>query len=158
VVSDDSRHCLERTLEEVEEPAISAHALWFAYYDFCQVHQTLRVTQQRKRALQITLGRWKTTRRPSRSSKAGSGVLHRFDTLIEKALTFFRRLAAKSVAAGSSDTTLQVVGASFTPQSIVNFGNQPLQTAYVSATQISAVVPSSQLAAAENRLFWKVSS
>ena len=50
-----------------------------------------------------------------------------------------------SVASGSADTNIEVIGNNFTLQSFVTFGTQSLQTTYVSAGQLTAVIPSSQM-------------
>jgi hypothetical protein len=53
-----------------------------------------------------------------------------------------------SVAAGAPDTPIEVAGSAFTSQSLVYFDSLALQTSFVSSSQLSAVIPTSQLASA----------
>lgn len=55
-------------------------------------------------------------------------------------------ISPNSATAGDPDTTLTVGGADFTVQSVVHFGATALATVYVSATQLTASIPSSMLA------------
>ena len=57
-------------------------------------------------------------------------------------------ISPDSVAAGAPDTSIEVVGTGYTPQSVVYFDSLALQTSYVSSTQLSAVIPSAQIASA----------
>jgi surface antigen len=57
-------------------------------------------------------------------------------------------ISPNSVAAGALDTQIELVGTGFTSQTLVYFGSLALQTSYVSSTQLSAVIPSAQLASA----------
>lgn len=52
-----------------------------------------------------------------------------------------------SVAAGAPDTTVTISGNGFISSSIANLNGQALKTAFVSATQITAVIPAGNLAA-----------
>uniref|UniRef100_Q01Z88 Cell surface receptor IPT/TIG domain protein n=1 Tax=Solibacter usitatus (strain Ellin6076) TaxID=234267 RepID=Q01Z88_SOLUE len=58
------------------------------------------------------------------------------------------KLAPASAAAGGDNFTLTVTGSSFTANAVVNFNNTPLTTTFVSATQLTAVVPASAIATA----------
>jgi len=57
-------------------------------------------------------------------------------------------ISPNSAPAGSSDLTLTVTGSNFASNSIVRWNGQDLATTYVSATQLTAVVPAAKLAAA----------
>jgi hypothetical protein len=57
-------------------------------------------------------------------------------------------LSPASATAGGSALSLSVHGAGFVPTSIVIWGGTPLPTQYVSATQLTASVPASELATA----------
>ena len=50
-----------------------------------------------------------------------------------------------SVAAGSSEKTITLTGTGFIPASSVRFGTVALNTTYASATQLTAVIPTSEL-------------
>ena len=50
------------------------------------------------------------------------------------------------IAAGSTATTLTIVGTGFTTASVVTVANTPVPTVYVSVTQLTATVPAGQLA------------
>ena len=51
-----------------------------------------------------------------------------------------------SAPAGSPDTTINLSGSGFYQDSVVNWNNTPLATTYVSATNLTAVIPASFLA------------
>jgi IPT/TIG domain/Kelch motif len=51
-----------------------------------------------------------------------------------------------SVGAGASDTTITVTGSGFISSSVVKLNGQSLNTTFVSATQLTAVIPSGNLA------------
>ena len=55
-------------------------------------------------------------------------------------------LSPSTVEAGSNDTVLSVGGTGFAQQSSVDLGGTPLATTYVSPVQLTATVPSAQLA------------
>ena len=74
------------------------------------------------------------------SSTAVVGTVPGLPTLIS--------LSPLSAAAGSSDLTVTVNGANFTPSSIVQFNGTSLATTFVSGNQLTAVVPASLLAQA----------
>jgi sugar lactone lactonase YvrE len=57
-------------------------------------------------------------------------------------------IVPNAVAAGSSDTTITATGANFSPTAIVNFNSAALATTFVSATQLTAVIPAAQLVSA----------
>jgi len=57
-------------------------------------------------------------------------------------------LSPASVAPGSAAFTLTVNGANFVPASVVNWNGTPLATTYVNAAQLTASVPTSDIAAA----------
>jgi IPT/TIG domain/Kelch motif len=52
-----------------------------------------------------------------------------------------------SVAAGASDTTVTISGSGFISSSVANLNGQALKTAFVSGTQLTAVIPAGTLAA-----------
>jgi hypothetical protein len=54
-------------------------------------------------------------------------------------------LAPSSANVGDPSLAMLVTGRNFTPQSIVTFDNAPLATTYISATELRAVIPASQL-------------
>jgi hypothetical protein len=56
-------------------------------------------------------------------------------------------VSPNSVAAGTADTTITVTGSDFISSSVVNLNGQPLKTTFVSGTQLTAVIPSGNLAA-----------
>ena len=58
-------------------------------------------------------------------------------------------ISPQSALAGSPATILTVTGAYFQPGAVVNWGNQPLSTAYINAAQLQATVPASYLATAQ---------
>lgn len=74
------------------------------------------------------------------SSKSGSATL----SVINPEPTL-SSIYPSSALAGSSDTTVAVVGTGFTPSSVVNFNSQPLVTQFLSSSSLSAVIPSGQL-------------
>src|ERR1700739_698504 len=51
-----------------------------------------------------------------------------------------------SVTAGAPDTTVTVSGNGFISSSIVNLNGQALKTAFISATQLTAMIPAGNLA------------
>lgn len=55
-------------------------------------------------------------------------------------------LSATTVVAGSPDLTLTVTGTNYVSASQVFFGGMPLTTTFVSATQLTAVVPAAAIA------------
>ncbi len=57
-------------------------------------------------------------------------------------------ISPTGVLAGAGDTTITATGANFTPTSVVNFNTTPLVTTFVSATQLTAVVPAALLTTA----------
>src|ERR1700760_4929552 len=61
-----------------------------------------------------------------------------------------RSVSPTSVVAGSSATTLTVTGTGFTSTSVVQVGGVPEPTTFVSSTQLTAVVPTSQLQSGAN--------
>jgi hypothetical protein len=56
------------------------------------------------------------------------------------------QLNPPSTAAGSSQFTLQVTGTNFGSQAFVRFNGAQMQTAFVSATQVTATIPASAVA------------
>lgn len=54
-------------------------------------------------------------------------------------------VSPSSVSAGAFDTTITISGSSFISGSIANFNNQPLKTTFISASQLSAVIPAADL-------------
>lgn len=52
-----------------------------------------------------------------------------------------------AIESGSSDTTITLTGAGFSPASTVLLGDTPLETTYANDTTLKAVVPNNQLAA-----------
>jgi len=63
--------------------------------------------------------------------------------IINPALPAISYLSPSWAKAGSSAFTLTISGQYFTPASIVNWGSTALTTAYISQTQLTAVVPAS---------------
>ena len=59
-------------------------------------------------------------------------------------------LSPSTTVMGGAAFTLTVNGSGFVPASTINWGGAPLITSYVSATQLSATVPASDIAAAGN--------
>jgi hypothetical protein len=57
-------------------------------------------------------------------------------------------ISPTAVAAGSPDTTITLTGASFLSTSTVDFNGTPIATTFVSAMQLSAVIPAADLATA----------
>jgi hypothetical protein len=57
-------------------------------------------------------------------------------------------ISPSTVNAGSTDTTLTVTGASFTPQSTVQLSGTSLVTTFASSAQLTAVIPAAQLTTA----------
>ena len=57
------------------------------------------------------------------------------------------RLCPTAMPIGSPSSTLTVQGANFTASSVVDWNGSPLSTTYVSATQLTAVVPAAPLTA-----------
>ncbi len=55
-------------------------------------------------------------------------------------------IAPIAVVAGSADTTITATGTNFSATSVVNANGTPLATTFVSATQLTAVIPAAQLA------------
>ena len=59
-------------------------------------------------------------------------------------------VSVSTVTVGSPATTETVTGANFTSASVVNFNGTALTTTFISATQVSAVIPASSLTTAGN--------
>ncbi len=57
-------------------------------------------------------------------------------------------IAPPGAVAGAADTTIIAAGANFTSTSVVNFNTTPLATTFVSATQLTAVVPAALITTA----------
>jgi uncharacterized protein len=57
-------------------------------------------------------------------------------------------LSPASIATGSADSLLSVSGSNFVASSVVNWDGAPLATTYVNASQLTALVPASDVAAA----------
>ena len=57
-------------------------------------------------------------------------------------------MSPMSTAAGSANTTISVYGTNFVPGSTVEFNGLPIYTAYESANELSATIPSSVLTTA----------
>ena len=60
-------------------------------------------------------------------------------------LAVLTSISPTSVAVGAGATTLQLTGSNFVSGSVVTFNGSDLPTSYVSATSLSAVIPSSSL-------------
>uniref|UniRef100_UPI0023F2BC62 IPT/TIG domain-containing protein n=1 Tax=Metallibacterium scheffleri TaxID=993689 RepID=UPI0023F2BC62 len=57
-------------------------------------------------------------------------------------------ISPTSAQGGASSATITATGSNFVPASTIDWNGTPLTTSYISATQLSAMVPSSDLAAA----------
>jgi hypothetical protein len=77
---------------------------------------------------------------PSRTGSAAVTVVNPAPTLSV--------ISPTTLDGGSPDTTLTVAGTNFTPQSTVQLSGASLVTTFVSATQLTAVIPAAQLASA----------
>ena len=70
------------------------------------------------------------------------------NVVVEPLAAILNTIAPTLAEAGSSDTTITATGADFSPTAVVNFNGTPLATTFVSATQLTAVIPAAQLATA----------
>ena len=62
-------------------------------------------------------------------------------TGVNAAAVVLNTITPTGAIAGAATTTITAAGSNFTPTSVVNFNTTPLATTYVSATQLTAVVP-----------------
>ncbi len=62
-------------------------------------------------------------------------------TGVNAAAVVLNTISPTGAIAGAANTTITAAGSNFTPTSVVNFNTTPLVTTYVSATQLTAVVP-----------------
>ena len=97
------------------------------------------------------------TRRPSASASRLTLLLSMLTTLVTLAGTAVAQspvpfvdqpLVPDAAAPGGAGFTLTVNGAGFVPASIVNWNGSPLPTTFVKSTQLTATVPSSNIATA----------
>jgi len=70
------------------------------------------------------------------------------NVVVEPLAVVLNTISPTVAEAGSSDTTITATGAEFSPTAVVEFNGTPLVTTFVSATQLTAVIPAAQLATA----------
>jgi hypothetical protein len=81
------------------------------------------------------------------NSAPGGGTSSGQQLSIVNPLPVIKSISPASLPAGSASTTLDIVGTSFLPTTVVFWNNSTLTTTFISSTELSAAVPATSLAA-----------